>query len=321
MLLLFIILLTYRDVHGHTKPGVIMSDLNQTIPESLADKLFNEVKVLCFVNTWPANHKTRAKAVKETWSTRCNKVLFMSTLVDPELDTVALPVKDGRKHLWSKIKSEFTYIYKNFFDKYDWFLKADDDTYVIAAIHSYFKEVFIYFRYVIMENLRYMLYKYDKQTPIYFGCKFKPFVRQGYMSGGAGYVLSKESLRRFVKIGIPDENYCKQEDGEMDDVELGVCLEKLNVTAGDTRDWNGKGRMFPFDPNYFLFDGPPQDDWYSIYAFYPTNKGRNCCSERTISFHYINPEAMYALDFLIYELEPFGLQRNEYVLPKKYGTL
>lgn len=41
-------------------------------------------------------------------------------------------------------------------------------------------------RYVIVENLRYMLEAVDPQMPIYYGCKFKPFVRQGYMSGGAG---------------------------------------------------------------------------------------------------------------------------------------
>ena len=38
--------------------------------------------------------------------------------------------------------------------------------------------------------------------PSYFGFNFKAHVRQGYMSGGAGYVLSKEAVRRFVQRGL-----------------------------------------------------------------------------------------------------------------------
>ena len=38
------------------------------------------------------------------------------------------------------------------------------------------------------------------EEPVYFGCKFKPFTKQGYMSGGAGYILSKEALKKFVSL-------------------------------------------------------------------------------------------------------------------------
>lgn len=45
-----------------------------------------------------------------------------------------------------------------------------------------------------------MLLPYKPSEPIYFGCRFKPYVKQGYMSGGAGYVLSKEAVRRLIEV-------------------------------------------------------------------------------------------------------------------------
>lgn len=172
---------------------------------------------------------------------------------------------------------------------------------------------------MVVENLRYMLYQYSPQKPIHLGFKFKTFVKQGYMSGGAGYVLSKEAVQRFVVEGIPNPDICEQNETDLDDVEIGRCLEKLNVTAGDSRDVKGRGRMFPFIPEQHLVTvlPPSSDFWYWKYVFYPATDGLDCCSDRSISFHYVTPSMMYAMDFLIYQLKPFGLKEDRDVLPLK----
>lgn len=95
---------------------------------SIAQQLFREVRILCWVMTSPANHKKKAIHVKKTWGKRCNKLIFMSSVEDTELGSVALPVKEGRNNLWAKTKEAFKYVYAHHLDEADWILKADDDT-------------------------------------------------------------------------------------------------------------------------------------------------------------------------------------------------
>ena len=100
----------------------------------------------------------------------------------------------------------------------------------------------------------------------------RKFVENGYMSGGAGYVLSKESLKRLVEIGLEDKTgkFCRKDQNGPEDLEIGKCMQKLNVTAGDSRDNLGRGRFFPLLPAPFLLPGIlGPDSWLFKYMMYP----------------------------------------------------
>lgn len=231
----------------------------------------------------PQNLQVRAKHVRATWAQRCNKALFMSSEDNTDFPAVGLNTEEGRDQLFLKTLKAFLYVHGHHLEDADWFMKADDDM------------------YVIVDNLRRLLANHDPEQPMYFGRKFRAMnVDQGYMSRGAGYILSKEALRRVVN-GIKG-NGCDTFIS-FEDVIMGQCLQAVKVKPGDSRDPTGKETFHPFLPKNHLIPGLQyQSFWLHEYNYYPPIYGPNCYSDFAVSFHYANASAMYELEYLVYHL-------------------
>jgi len=123
-------------------------------------------RVLCLIITAPVNLLTRAKAVHETWGPRCDRYFFITEYpqsnAKPEELKIAeqipiAPIKNiipGYDHLTQKSTLAFLFAYENYFNDIDWFVKADDDT------------------YLIVDNLKAFLSEQNTSEPITFGYNF-----------------------------------------------------------------------------------------------------------------------------------------------------
>ena len=91
-----------------------------------------------------------------TWGKRCNKLIFFTETEHQGYPTVELGIPDtGSNNLTYKMFVPMKYLHDHHLNDFDWFIKADTDT------------------YLIVENLRYMLSGHQPTEPIFFGQHFK----------------------------------------------------------------------------------------------------------------------------------------------------
>ena len=170
-----------------------------------------------------------------TWAKDCDKYRFIlkfnSSLATnesyefndpfPILQPAYLEV-DQYDKLTDKVYRSFQAIYSKYND-YDWYLKADDDT------------------FVFVDNLKKFLKTKNSSKPVTYGYDFKTIVDRGYHSGGGGYVLSKEALNRLqAKLY---ENYAFCRNTGVEDTDVGTCLRLLGVYPDKSIDDEGRERF------------------------------------------------------------------------------
>ncbi|XP_055357470.1 glycoprotein-N-acetylgalactosamine 3-beta-galactosyltransferase 1-like [Paramacrobiotus metropolitanus] len=137
----------------HSAPPSVFEDIQQDSGGSPLKDFLPAIRILCLILSSPSNQE-KAKAVQETWARHCSSYFFVTAenrLVNDSQRILNPGVPEGRDNLWGKTKAAFRHAYNQHLDKYDWFYKADDDT------------------YAIMENMRYMLKNVSRNQAVYYG--------------------------------------------------------------------------------------------------------------------------------------------------------
>jgi len=156
-------------------------------------------------------------------------LIFVSDHENDSFPTIGFNTTEGKIHMVPRIFKAFDYIYEHHLNDGDWFLRSDDDA------------------YVIMENLRHSLTSYNPTQKWYLRSTYIFGTRQGFNSGGATIVLSKKALDTLYHRPA---NSCRNEKitRGADDLELGRCLLELGVKPSNTRDKLNRTRFHPYRP-------------------------------------------------------------------------
>jgi glycoprotein-N-acetylgalactosamine 3-beta-galactosyltransferase len=167
--------------------------------------------------------------------------------------------------------------------------------------------------------LRYLLHQHRAKTSLYIGHRYaSKSTVDGYNAGGA-YALSKKALEKFVTKLMHNKDACRMQNDGAEDLELGICLQNSTLFV-DERDELKQKRFFPAGI-YEHFNRKDENIsyWYDQMLYYDSKYGGlDCCSDTSIGFHYVTPEEMYILDYLIYRVHPFAVAKNlTEVLPRK----
>lgn len=189
----------------------------------------NSNRTLVFVGVMTAEQylTSRARAVFDTWGQELpGRIAFFSSEASraPSLPLVSLPNVDDSYPPQKKSFMMLLYMYEKYVDRFEWFMRADDDVYVRG------------------DKLEEFLRSVDSRKPQFIGQAGRGTTaerdalsldyNENFCMGGPGVLLSRETLRRVA----PHVKYClKHLYTTHEDVELGRCVAKF---AGVSCTWS-----------------------------------------------------------------------------------
>lgn len=170
-----------------------------------------------------------------------------SNKTDASIGAVDIPHEGPEEYnnIWQKVRSMWSYIYDNYYEKYDWFHIGGDDLYLIVEnLRLYLESEEIQ----TAQNGGIFLPNGDEnvQTPLFLGRRFAYMgdMNDIFNSGGSGYTMNKAALKTLVVKGFP--NYFPHAHTFSEDTMAARVFRKFGVFPYDTKDENGSERYMPF---------------------------------------------------------------------------
>ena len=277
------IVITFRLLLYNKKPfAYYFTELQRLRSIQELNLVKNGTKLLCWISTHSPNLDKSLNSYL-LWAHKFDRTIFVANAdALGMLPLLKFPSEENRNNLWPKTIFAFRYIYTHFGNEFHWFMKADDDS------------------FVVVENLVKFVSQFDWREKYVFG---RVMLARGvkFPSGGAGYVFSRGALKSFVD-GL--DYLCQDLNSEGEDVNMGSCLLKLNISLSDTRDTLGRFRFNPLSARTHLFTPKGRlPHWMYELEYFEMKEEFNCCAKDVISFHYMSIEAANELASIL-ELEP-----------------
>jgi hypothetical protein len=286
-----------------------LNDLKLTFSTKIKEKIKNNInntakliempkddgKVLCIIMTSDSTLIERCPTVWDTWAKKCDKAIFACNcanvtkiLKSDNRDTILQKNDDYKKILdlpmmQLEIAESYDFmaekamvilekVYKQYSELFNWFLLVDDDT------------------FVFLENLRTFIANKSSTEPYTYGYNFKEIVSTGYHSGGGGILFTHESLKRIYNSIQAGQCNFKVGYG---DIAIGECSRISDVKIGYSLDANKRERFHTL--SYGSHSKGYFPEWIYKYSANIVKKGKECCSEDSITFHYTPPNQMRRL--------------------------
>ena len=326
------VMLTCADDYQGNK--AVLDSIKVFSSSTSASSTLRTPRILCFVMTHSESHLTKVRAVLDTWGKRCDRLVVASNVTDFELGTIALKTPATYELLWDRLNETLHFIWEKYqHENHDWYLKADDDSYVIMenllhfvsekepqksavkdGVHS---QPPLIFGYPLPTNRWGDISKlYFQGSPenrafghIFFnytdssGQKKRPEDPADYLHGGAGYVMNRQYVQEFLhalkgtmtlRTSYNEKEKTLNHPPLPEDLAHGVTMMVHGVQPNSAMDSMRRPLFLPEPPN--LMHHIHQQKIQDGSA----RQKSLCCSRSAISFHHVSHTLMRYLDHQLY---------------------